>query len=79
MKNSTSKSATISIAQIILNSIWPYVTGRRGFILIAVLVAIVGITMNWGWVVAVGAAPLLIAILPCAAMCALGLCMNHKK
>ncbi len=79
MNNPPSKCATISIAQSILNSIWPYVTGRRGFILIAVLVAIVGITMNWGWLVAVGAAPLLIAILPCAAMCALGLCMNHKK
>jgi hypothetical protein len=79
MNNSTSKSTTISIAQSILDSIWPYATGRRGLLLLAVLVAIVGITLNWGWLVAVGAAPLLIAILPCAVMCALGLCMNHRK
>ena len=79
MNNSTSKSTTISFAQSILDSIWPYTSGRRGLLLLAVLVVILGITFNWGWLVAVGAAPILIAILPCAVMCALGLCMNHKK
>ncbi|KGH21610.1 hypothetical protein P606_17115 [Comamonas thiooxydans] len=32
--------------------------------------------MNWGWLVAAGIAPLLLAVAPCAAMCALSLCMN---
>lgn len=31
--------------------------------------------LNWGWLVAAGIAPILLAIAPCAAMCALGLCM----
>lgn len=31
-------------------------------------------TLNWGWLVAVGIAPILIAAAPCAVMCALGLC-----
>ena len=31
---------------------------------------------SWGWLVAIGVAPLILAFLPCAAMCALGLCMN---
>lgn len=31
--------------------------------------------LNWGWLVAAGIAPILLAVLPCAAMCALGLCM----
>jgi hypothetical protein len=32
--------------------------------------------LNWGWLTAVGAAPILLSLLPCAAMCALGLCMR---
>jgi hypothetical protein len=39
-------------------------------------VLVAGAAFNWGWLVAIGIAPLLIAVLPCVAMCALGLCMN---
>ena len=35
-----------------------------------------GLALNWSWLVAVGVAPLLVALAPCAAMCALGLCMR---
>lgn len=35
-----------------------------------------GLALNWGWLSAVGAAPILLSLLPCAAMCALGLCMR---
>ena len=35
-----------------------------------------GLALNWGWLTAVGAAPILIGLMPCAAMCALGLCMR---
>lgn len=57
-----------------------YYLGRRR-VLIPAAIAIVGggLLLNWSWVVAIGLAPLLLAILPCAAMCALGLCMNHGK
>ena len=34
-----------------------------------------GLALNWSGLVAVGAAPLILGILPCAAMCAVGLCM----
>jgi hypothetical protein len=34
----------------------------------------VGAALNWGWLVAVGIAPILVAAAPCAIMCALGLC-----
>jgi hypothetical protein len=44
--------------------------------LLAGAAAIAGLAFNWGWLVAVGIAPLLVAVLPCVAMCALGLCMN---
>jgi hypothetical protein len=35
---------------------------------------VIGIVLNWGWLVAAGVAPVLIALAPCAIMCALGLC-----
>ncbi len=53
-----------------------YLGGRRGLIVAAALVLVAGLALNWSWLVAAGIAPLLVAVLPCAAMCALGLCMN---
>ncbi|MEQ5825764.1 hypothetical protein J3456_00170 [Sulfitobacter sp. NFXS29] len=35
-----------------------------------------GAALNWDWLTAVGAAPLILSLAPCAAMCALGLCMR---
>ncbi len=37
-------------------------------------VLIVGAALNWSWLVAAGVAPILLALAPCAVMCALGLC-----
>ena len=47
--------------------------GAGGVLLVA------GMAFNWGWLTAVGAAPILLAMAPCAAMCALGLCMVGMK
>src|SRR5260370_32949770 len=47
----------------------------RGLLAIATVAVVAGLWLNWGWLVAVGVAPLILAFLPCAAMCALGLCM----
>lgn len=52
----------------------PYLGGRRGLILLAVAILGVGSALNWGWLVAVGIAPLLITLAPCAVMCAIGVC-----
>jgi hypothetical protein len=41
---------------------------------IGAFVLIVGASLNWGWLVAAGIDPILIAVAPCAIMCALGLC-----
>ena len=54
-----------------------YLGGRRGWIVLAVLAMGAGVALNWSWLVAIGVAPVLIALAPCAAMCALGLCMNR--
>lgn len=65
-----------SSIQRLTNAVWPYIQGKRALILIAVAIGVLGLALNWSWLVAVGVAPLLLAVLPCAAMCALGLCMN---
>jgi hypothetical protein len=48
---------------------------RRTWIALAAILLVGGAALNWSWLVAVGIAPLLLAMAPCAAMCALGLCM----
>lgn len=50
---------------------------RRQALMLAGFAAIGGgAAFNWDWLVAVGAAPLILSLAPCAAMCALGLCMR---
>jgi len=56
----------------------PYLGGRRGLILLAVAVLGAGAALNWGWLVAIGLAPILVAVAPCAVMCALGLCVMGR-
>jgi periplasmic protein CpxP/Spy len=41
-------------------------------------VALIAAAFNWSWLVAAGAVPLLVGLLPCLAMCALSLC-SHKN
>ena len=50
-------------------------TSRWGLLAIAAVAIGGGLAANWGWMVAIGAAPLIIGLLPCAVMCALGICM----
>lgn len=35
-----------------------------------------GIALNWGLLTAIGLAPVLLALAPCAVMCGLGMCMK---
>lgn len=50
--------------------------GHRGLILGAMALIGAGLWLNRGWVAAIGAAPLILAVAPCAVMCGLGLCMK---
>jgi len=54
-----------------------YLGGRRGLFILAGLAIAMGLALNWSWLAAAGIAPILISLLPCLAMCALGLCMNR--
>jgi hypothetical protein len=66
-----------SLAQDWLNAVRYWLRGRNGVIAFLVVAVVIGAALNWSWLVAVGIAPLLLTVLPCAAMCALGLCMNR--
>lgn len=55
----------------------PWLSGRRAWWIAGILALAAGIALNWSWLMAIGVAPLLVAALPCVAMCALGLCMNR--
>jgi YHS domain-containing protein len=66
-----------SLARDILYAVRYYLGGPRRFIILAVILIVGGVALNWGWLVAAGVAPFLIAFLPCAAMCALGMCMHN--
>jgi hypothetical protein len=50
---------------------------RNRLVLVGVATAIVafGLFLGWGWLAALGVAPIILSLLPCVAMCALGLCM----
>ncbi len=54
-----------------------WLSGRRIWWAAGTVVLMAGVALSWSWLVAIGLAPLLIAVLPCVAMCALGLCMNR--
>jgi YHS domain-containing protein len=66
-----------SLARDILYAIRYYLGSPRTLIVLAVVLIVSGVALNWGWLVAAGLAPILITLLPCAVMCALGMCM-HK-
>lgn len=71
----TSKGAGLTFTQTIAGLLRHYLGGRRGLIVLAVAAG-AGLYLGWGWLAAAGIAPLLVTFAPCAAMCALGLCMN---
>ena len=70
------EQAETSLTRDFLYAVRYYLGGRRGLLILAGLALIAGLAMNWSWLVAAGVAPILISVLPCVAMCALGLCMN---
>lgn len=73
------ETAETSFTRDLLHGVRYYLGGRRGLLILAGLAAIAGLALNWSWLVAAGIAPILVGVLPCLAMCALGLCMNRAS
>ena len=51
-------------------------SGGRFWLAFEAMAVVAGAAFNWSWLVALGVAPLLLTLLPCAAMCALHLCAS---
>lgn len=75
----TSKRVSPSLGRDLLAAARYHLGGRRGLLIFGAVAAAGGLASSWGWgwLVATGIAPLLVSVLPCAAMCALGLCMSR--
>lgn len=77
----TTKPAETSLARDWINLgryyVGRHLGGRRGLIIATLAAVGIGLALNWSWLVAIGVAPLLISLAPCAVMCALGLCMSR--
>jgi hypothetical protein len=57
-----------------------YLRDRRVILVLAALAVIGGVAMSWGWLVALGIAPILLATLPCLVMCGVcGFCMSKMS
>ena len=52
------------------------ISRRAGLLGLGTAGALAATGVGWSWLVAAGLAPIFLAVAPCAAMCALGLCMH---
>lgn len=59
------------------HTLYPWITRRRVFMMAGIMVVSLGLFLNWNWLTAIGAAPILLSLAPCLIMCALGLCMRR--
>ena len=53
--------------------------GQRGWIITGLAAIGAGMALNWGWLTAIGAAPLILGLAPCAVMCATGYCVMCRS
>jgi len=70
----------IKLARATSDRPWPNgmlrLSKRQAFLLAGTTVLGIGLALNWNLLTALGVAPILISLAPCAVMCALGLCMR---
>lgn len=65
------------IADIARVGTWPHWLTRRRLLFVGAATLMGGgMALNWGWLTAIGLAPVLVSLAPCAVMCGLGLCMK---
>ncbi len=75
--NETKNVSPLSLAQTAKALVAHYLGNRKLLLVLAIVIVGAGVALNWSWLVAAGIAPILLALAPCAAMCALGLCMSR--
>jgi hypothetical protein len=70
-------------ARVASQQVWPNVlaklTSRRGLMVLAIVLIVAALALNWSWLLAIGVAPILLSVLPCLVMCTVGVCMSCRK
>ena len=61
------------------NRVRAWIMTPRGLTASGIAVLAIGLALNWSWLVAAGAAPIILSLAPCVVMCALGLCMGMEN
>lgn len=56
-----------------------WLSGRRGRIIGGIVIVAAGLALGWNWLTAIGVAPIILSLAPCAAMCAIGACAMMKR
>ena len=51
---------------------------RRLLWLLGLAALALALVLGWEWLTAIGLASVILSVLPCLAMCALGICMNKR-
>ncbi len=69
-----SAAPTIRPVQTLHDFVRSWFSGRRGLIIGGIAIVAAGLALGWNWLSAIGAAPIILSLAPCAAMCALGAC-----
>ena len=69
--NETKDVSRLSLAQTAKALLAHYLGNRKVLVLLAIVIVGAGVALNWSWLVAAGIAPILLALAPCAAICAL--------
>ena len=70
--------ATVAPHRSLAERLLPWLRNRWVLLLGVLALVGAGLALGWPWLVAAGLAPLVLALLPCALMCAAGLCMMGK-
>lgn len=62
----------------VLDAIRPWLRDRRIYWIGGAVLIVGALALGWNWLLAVGLLPILLAVLPCVAMCAIGLCAMNQ-
>ena len=75
MTTSEATKAESSLGRAVLYAARYYLGNRWSLLALVGLAVIIGLSFGgWGWLVAIGAAPIVLSLLPCVVMCGLGVC-----
>lgn len=74
----TNASQGVSLGQDRMGLLRYWLRDRRVLIVLGLAALVGAAALNWGWLVAIGVAPVLLAMAPCGVMCAIGLCKMGK-